>query len=388
MDFVEEKTPAGNTVKIMLKKWQYLVFTRKGESIYGGEGGKSILHNVPRILFAGTSFAPKRNYLKKYYLLRASKGRIIVPYEDIIAKRTKYFFINFDTDVDAVPARIFHVSNIASMIREIDIKQKPDYVIIDHTITDNDTVIIKGRYKVEHVLRVEKETLRMEDDREKLLNLNMMSNNAVFLSRIHMRNMELSKINQLLLDFELTALDTEYILNLIEKQLKSEDASSRDKSRPMLEELSNSFRFYRYLLMRDDEGVRSMIESQTDARKMTPFSTLISKVKSIYPNREEQILYAEYEQIVAEKIRELTGGQETQTLTEPESVEYPEDTIEEHTRENNNQIDESNKAEDETDKPVSEKYEELTSQTDEGLNDDVYSGYFEKENFEREQLED
>ena len=49
----------------------------------------------------------------------------------------------------------------------------------------------------------------MEDDREKLLNLNMMSNNAVFLSRIHMRNMELSKINQLLLDFELTALDTE-----------------------------------------------------------------------------------------------------------------------------------------------------------------------------------
>ena len=80
--------------------------------------------------------------------------------------------------------------------------------------------------------------------------------------------------------------------------------------------------------MRDDEGVRSMIESQTDARKMTPFSTLISKVKSIYPNREEQILYTEYEQIVAEKIRELTGGQETQSLTEPESDEYPENTFE------------------------------------------------------------
>ena len=63
--------------------------------------------------------------------------------------------------------------------------------------------------------------------------------------------------------------------------------------------------------------------------------------------------------------------------------------LKEHARENNSQSDENNKAEDETDKPVSEKYEELTSQTDEGFNDDdVYSGYFEKENFDGEQLED
>src|SRR3990172_7972209 len=94
---------------------------------------------------------------------------------------------------------------------------------------------------------------------DRVMNINMMSTNPVFLVRIHLRNMDLSKINQLLLDFEITALDTEYILSFLQETLDNAEGDPVIlKNKPMLFDLLNSFKFYHSLLQKDETVIKEI----------------------------------------------------------------------------------------------------------------------------------
>ena len=160
-------------------------------------------------------------------------------------------------------------------------------------MTPNDVIVIKNRYKVDEIVYIElannhflAERLQIPDGPSRHVNLNMMSSNPVFLARIHLRTMDLSKINQLLLDFEITALDTEYILSFLQAALDSAETDPvMMKNKPVLLDLLNSFKFYHGLLEKNEQEVREMIESISDIKKLTPYRTLVSKVKAMYPGR-------------------------------------------------------------------------------------------------------
>ncbi|MCU0849233.1 MAG: hypothetical protein MUD12_15230 [Spirochaetes bacterium] len=315
MDFVEEKTPGGLVIKIFLKKWQFLAFDKKGRSIYVDGEGRSMVHDVPLIIFVGVNIAPRLDYNRDYVLLKIRNSSIIIPYYDNRDRRIKYFFIQTDKNMDMIPARIMHVNNVAQMVREIDMNLSPDYVAVDEGVTANDIIIIKSRYKLDYVYNIDivnnyslnREYIYPEDDR--IININTMSGNPVFLARIHLRNMDLSKINQLLLDFDISALDTEYIMQFIREIIEGENKSTAvEKNMQMLTEISDSFEFYHHLLRKDTEDVKSMIDSRTDARRLEPFRTLVSKVKSMYPGKDDQLLYTEYDNFIMVKREALSVG--------------------------------------------------------------------------------
>jgi hypothetical protein len=315
MNFIEEKTPKGYLLKIFFDKWQFLAFDRRGKSIYADKDGRSLLHTVPVIVFVGTTFDIIKNYDRNYVLLKIRDGSILVPYRDIREKKTKYFFLNTEKEMDAIPARMLLVKDVAQMVREIDTGVQPDYVVVDDAVTPNDVIIIKNRYKVEEIIYIElanncflAERLQIPDS-DRVMNINMMSSNPVFLARIHLRTMELSKINQLLLDFEITALDTEYILSFLQEVLDNAEIDpSMQKNKPVLLDLLNSFKFYHSLLQKDETLIKLMIDSTTDLKKLTPFRTLVSKVKAMYPGADAQKLYTVYENILYDKLEELKSG--------------------------------------------------------------------------------
>ncbi len=315
MNFIEEKTPKGYLLKIFFDKWQFLAFDKKGKSIYVDKECRSLLHTVPVIIFVGSTFDIKREYDRGYVLLKIRNGEIVVPYRDVRDLKTKFFFLATDKEMDAIPVRMMLVHDVAQMVREIDVSIQPDYVVVDDAVTPNDVIIIKNRYKVNEIVYVElannyflAERLQIPDS-DRVMNINMMSSNPVFLARIHLRSMDLAKINQLLLDFEITALDTEYILSFIQDLLDKEESDPVvQKNKAMLLDLLNSFRFYHSLLQKDEASIKEMIEATRDIKKLTPFRTLVSKVKAMYPGAEEQKLYTVYENILYDKLEELKSG--------------------------------------------------------------------------------
>ncbi len=313
MDFAEEKTPGGILIKILLNKWQFLAFDSKGRSIYRDDEGRNMIHHVPIIIFLGKKINFKRDYEKEYHLLKIRKGNIIVPYIDTKTHETKYLFIPTDKKIDLIPVRMFYTESVARMVKEIDITMKPDYCIIDDEITQNDIIIVKNRYKIdeENIFRIadsdENKSSGSKEEKEiKEVNINMLSTNPVYLALVHLRKKDISKINQLLLDFEITELDTEYILTFINDYIEEfTKKNSGDKSIYMLKDLLNLYSFYRFLLQRDDEKIKEIVNSLSDLKEIASYKTLISKVKSLYPGSDDQILFTEYENIIADKWEEL-----------------------------------------------------------------------------------
>ncbi|HPS57332.1 MAG TPA: hypothetical protein PK514_04440 [Spirochaetota bacterium] len=315
MEFAEEKTPSGMTLKIMYKKGMFLLFNEKGESIYADFDGRSLLHKTPRIVFIGTSFSVERDYDREYTLLKISEGKIILPYRDMIEKKRKYIFLETEIKADMIPSEIKMVSGYSSMLRDIPADLGIDYIITDSTITETEVAVITSRYKPGKMIinpaasALHDSGLKQSKEFE-YTNVNTMSDNPVFLALMHLKRMSLSNLNQLLLDFDISALDIQYILYFIDEIFENrKNEPEVKKNINMLTDLKNAFTFYLALIQRDEETVKEKINSEHDPKKLSPYQTLVSKVRSMNPGRDDQLLFTEYENLVLERKEEIMSGE-------------------------------------------------------------------------------
>lgn len=316
MDFIEEKTPQNISIKIFLDKWQFLAFDPKGNSIYSDNDGRSLLHKVPKIIFVGKNFSLKKEFNTNFHMLKIRNSQIIIPYNDTIDKKVKYIFIQTDKNLDLIPARLEQVNSLSQLVKDYEPAAEPDYIIADDDISPNDALIIKSRYKINDVIYASLannysilnfKINELNDDSIK--NINMMSNNPVFLAGIHLSTMDLSKVNQLLLDFDLTALDTDFIIYYISDLIeKIKEDPTHKKNIPTLVNLMDSFKFYQYLMKKDEENIKKMINVCDDKNRIAIYRTLISKVKSIFPGTDEQILYTEFENLIMDRQEQLPSA--------------------------------------------------------------------------------
>lgn len=326
MDFIEQATPRGITLKVFPKKWNYLAFDEKGKTIYADAAGLKVLHRVPLVIFVGGSFTVKNNAGAEMSFLKATRGQIVIPYVDTDAdRRQRYIFIPAERGIDLIPVRLKALRDISSLVRETEAGTRPDHIVVSGSVTRNDIIIIKNRLADAHIIlaggrdedggapREESEINSFGDQRAtevaKDVNINMMSNNPVFLARVHLREMNISKVNQLILDFDLSPLEAEYILSFVSTMLsKSEEDAEIRKNLPKLEAIQGSLRFYIHLLGKKEAEVRSIIERMNDAAPLASFFTLIAKVKLMYPGTDDQLLFTEFENMLYEKKSALKDG--------------------------------------------------------------------------------
>ena len=314
MDFVEEKTPAGYNLKILLNKSKFLVFNNRGESFSSDDEGRSMLHKLPVVVFAGNIFFVERDYSSSYSLVKIKDEKIILQYRNIIEKKRKLLFVDYKTFLDQLPVKIFVVKNYSNMLKSIPLDTEIDFLIIDDSLSEVEISVIASRYKPKKIIRAynEKniESEFVSDDKTAgFISINTMSDNPVFLASYHLKNMALSNLNQLLLDFDLTALDAQFIIHFINNILENrKDDSEVMKNRSMLIDLKNAYEFYLALVIKDENLIKEKVEVETDYRKLSPYRTLISKIKSMSSEKEEQLLYTDFENIVFEKEENLKTG--------------------------------------------------------------------------------
>ncbi len=321
MDYIEEKTPKGISIKILKDKWKFLAFDRNGSSIYSDEHEMKVMHKVLLIAFLGEYFRVHNNYNRELSLIRVSRSKLVIPYDRQGFEKSRYLLMNFEGKLDMVPVRLLGVDTIGNLIRMIDSGQSPDYIVVDKDVTKNDVVVIKnrcpgidiivaeGKKEITEISKISSESTTETGERRatdilKDVNLNIMSQNPVFLARVHLRNMDLSKVNQLLLDFDLKSIDAEYILNFINTMLgKVGFKDELKKAESKLKSLKKSFQFYLYLLEKKDDEIKKMINGMEDKDELASYGTLLAKVKLLFPEQDDQLLITGYENLIWE-IRE------------------------------------------------------------------------------------
>jgi hypothetical protein len=187
------------------------------------------------------------------------------------------------------------------MIHDFDIKSTPDIVCVDNRIPDYDVVIIKQRYKMNKIYKLRSDDANIPNtQRVRAVNLNMISTNIIFLAIIHIRNVDIAKMNQLMLDFEITEFEIEYILTFIDEAYK---LNQNERGKYMLESLKEAFTFYSNLIARNGDAIRQIIDAQNDEIRAYFLKTLVMQVRMMYPL--EGDTYSGYEVLLLQKIDEL-----------------------------------------------------------------------------------
>lgn len=318
MDYIEEKTPNGITLKVMIKKWNFIAFGKDGKVIYADENEAKVLHKIPGVVLISDQYQIIRKGDSELVFFKVNKGKIIVPYESISTNLRKYLFIGSDSDIDLMPLRIKEIKELSSLIRVKESAFIPDYVVIDEKITDEDCIIIKNKFPNTMIVELREEDAKGKDDigdptlgkgaeevqGEK--NLNIMSNNPVFLARIHLREMALSKVNQLLLDFDISSLEADYMLKFIENMLLNpDDKPEVEQNRAKLLVLKDSFQFYIYLMDKNEKEIQNMINGVEDVNKIASYNTLIAKIRTLFTTKKDLLTLTDYENLIYEKKDEL-----------------------------------------------------------------------------------
>jgi len=210
-----------------------------------------------------------------------------------------------------IPSEIKMVSGYSSMLRDIPADMGIDYIVTDSTINETEVAVITSRYKpgkmiINPAASPAQDSGAKQSKELEYTNINTMSDNPVFLALMHLKRMSLSNLNQLLLDFDISALDIQYILYFIDDILENrKNESDVQKNMHMLNDLKNAFTFYLALIQRDEATVKEKINSETDHKKLSPYQTLVSKVRSMNPGRDDQLLFTEYENLVLERKEEI-----------------------------------------------------------------------------------
>lgn len=301
---VEEKTPKGYIFKINIAKKQYVAFNPKGEIIYSDDNKTKPFHIMKIIVFIGLeSESLARTH--PYQLLKIQNNSLIIPYNAAEGKR-QYLFLPLDTLLDMIPCITEYFYDTASFVSYVKKGNAPDYIIVNNTISDNDIKFISSLSPSSHMEIVNTTSDITIDDTKRAtdqlnnVDINLLSQNPVFLARIHLRNLDLVRVKQIMLDMDITEQDAQYIIAFLTTMIKNSDKEELHKHIEKLEELKRSYEFYLYLITNNDGKIQELI-AQANKNDLVTFNTLIQKAKLLLPTREAGLRFVDYENLIWEK---------------------------------------------------------------------------------------
>ncbi|WP_411821370.1 hypothetical protein [Leptospira sp. 'Mane'] len=264
--YEERKTPGGYLVKVRLSKMTYVVFTDIGPEVPKGSKNNSIVVLVPKVGFFGEDFDLSHFHSGELSFVNVKAGKMVIPYQHGFSNEIKTIFLGTGSQSDALPVIIYHYRNKEELMRAWETGEQVQYLVVDEEIPRSDMVTFKIRYPSLNILVIKKKintaatesqasTGSKEDkgivDYEKVRatdvtknqNLNMFSENPVFLARIHLRNMELDKVKQLLLDFHLSSQDVSFIRTFLDVMIRNEyDKEELEAAKEKLKAMNEAFR--------------------------------------------------------------------------------------------------------------------------------------------------
>lgn len=257
--YEERKTPGGYLVKVRLSKMTYVVFTPNGPEVPRGAKNQSIVVPVPKIAFLGPEFNLSHFRLGELNFVNTKAGKMVIPYQFGASNEIKTIFLSTGSSSDVLPIVIYHYNTKDEFIQAYDRGETVHYLVVDESIPRQDMVGLKIRYQTLNIMVIRKKiaqqpvpspgkvdrggtevgygenpttsnSLSGVVDINKVRatdiihdgNLNQYSQNPVFLARIHLRNLDLDKVKQLLLDFRLSSQDVSFIRTFLDVMIRNE----------------------------------------------------------------------------------------------------------------------------------------------------------------------
>lgn len=327
--YEERKTPAGYLVKVRLAKMTYVVFTDSGPEVPRGAKNRSIVVNVPKVAFLGEEFNLSHFRIGELSFVNVKSGKLVIPYQHGNSSEIKTIFVSSGSASDVLPVIIHHFNKKEELIHACEGGESFHHLVVDEEIPRTDMVTLKIRYPTMNILVIKKkiattsavsnravagiEAGRAQADGgsedSKVVdfnkvratdvvsnsNLNQYSQNPVFLARIHLRNMELDKVKQLLLDFKLSSQDVSFIRTFLDVMIRNEFNKEELKTnRSKLVALNEAFRLSLFILDMKVKEFEEELDKGFNKEIASMIYTLLSKEQDESREKEQEIILWEW----------------------------------------------------------------------------------------------
>ncbi|MCE9500438.1 MAG: hypothetical protein K8R21_08065 [Leptospira sp.] len=316
--YEEKKTPAGFLIKVRLGKMNYVVFGPSGPEIPKGSKNNSIVVNVPKVVFLGSDFDLSHFHLGELSFVNVKAGKLVIPYQHGGSHDIKTIFLGSGSESDILPVLIYHFMNIKEFMKASEAGGEFNHLVIDEVFSRPDMVNLKIRYHSLNILILKKKITattqvqnipESEGDRQVVdsgkvratdiistgSNLNMYSGNPVFLARIHLRNMELDKVKQILFDFNLSSEDVKFIKAFLAVMIKNENNKEElEANKEKLKNLDEIFRLSLLIQNKEEVQFEKELEAGFSREAANMINTLLEKYQDEAKNVEDEIMYWEW----------------------------------------------------------------------------------------------
>ncbi len=314
--YEERKTPEGFLIKVRLSKMTYVVFSPKGPEVPKGAKNNSIVVVVPRVVFLGDDFNISHFRMGDLSFVNVKNGKLMIPYQHGGSKEIKTINLNSGSESDILPVIVHHYHTLKDLAVLSEKKIEFQHIVADEGLQRNDMVNLKIRYPSVNILLLKKKMNAFVDPKTALpadekgavtaidtdssgmamratnANLNVHSENPVFLSRIHLRNMELDKVKQLLFDFELNPDDIIFIRTFLDVMIKNkENKEELTVNKEKIVTLDEIFRLAELIIKHDEVHFELEIEKGLSKDVAYMIYALLEKYQENANNIEEEIMF-------------------------------------------------------------------------------------------------
>ncbi len=320
--YEERKTPGGFLVKVRLAKMTYVVFSESGPEVPKGAKNNSIVAIVPKVGFFGEDFDLSHFHLGELSFVNVKAGKLVIPYQHGFSNEIKTIYLGTGSQSDALPVVIQHFKNKDELMHAWERGDQVQFLVVDEEIPRAEMVTFKIRYPSLNILVIKKKINTSAEssvansntgapreggkgiiDYDKVRatdvarnsNLNVHSENPVFLARIHLRNFELDKVKQILLDYHLASQDVIFIRTFLEVMIKNVDNKQElTDAKDRLIALSEAFRLSVLILEFRIEDFEKELDQRFSSEISSMIYAMLAKEQEAVTEIEKEIILWEW----------------------------------------------------------------------------------------------
>jgi hypothetical protein len=258
-------------------------------------------HPVPEIIFVGSLLSSQASPSPVLYPVK--KGRLLIPYGGMSNGEPNRLGLPCPPDVDQFPAVLTRIDSVRDVLASPPSQAKMRFIVVDDSVPKIDLITLKVKQPQSQVLVVHAPEAAGQADHRKVRAADLvqagqgeeLQQNPVFMARVHLRNLELPLVRDLLVEFEMSSEEIQFVRTFLQLMIRNDrgqaDLHAVQKELLHLDEL---YRLAGVLASGDRDAFDRELEVVTPglARDLLP---LVARRRARAPGREDQIYFWECE---------------------------------------------------------------------------------------------
>jgi len=298
-------TPAGFLIKVDREAGSCRVHREHQVEMVGQR--RSPDQEIPFLLFIGSRFEVLLR-TGDFTLVHAKGRRMYVPYRLAPEAETRNIILNCHSLSDQFPVYVEHFARAKEFFDQS--KQSGfHYVFFDPDVSGYDRIVLKSKLHsakmiILHPGGEEGEGVSEGVSGERSVERGDLSTNPVFQSRIFLRQLEIEKVKQMLVDYQMGNDEVQVIRTFIQVMLRNEEKKPEvDAMKKELMALDELYRLNAILKSKDSHAFESELDRGIEVGIASDLVPVVERMRRDAPQKEDEIRLWEWEY----RLTKMTG---------------------------------------------------------------------------------